>query len=360
VRVLIDARQSSEITGIGVYIHELLDAFGELDAGSIRALVWPRRAFSLRRAGVHVWPLPGGTNGPRWMPPADVVHGPNFIAPRHRSAKQVVTIHDLSFLHRPEDYPPGFAEDFETQLRRQTREAARIICVSEAVRRDVEATFDVGERVGVVPHGVRSEYFAAAQEDDQSVLRRHGLGAPFILSNGAIVPRKRVPLLLESFARLRTTTTEQLLLVLAGPDGGGWGADLDRVREWQRGHPDLADDVRVLDYVPFDDLVALYRSAAVCATATREEGFGLTVLQGMAAGTPVVAPPLAVFREFAHDVPWYADPLDAEAFAHALWSALHVDRDDPRIESGRDAARALTWRRAGEGTLEQYRMAVRG
>jgi glycosyltransferase involved in cell wall biosynthesis len=163
---------------------------------------------------------------------------------------------------------------------------------------------------------------------------------------------------LAAYERFRELVDDRVLLVLAGPSAVEWRSDLDRVIEWQRDHPRLAADVRISGYVATNDLAVLFRRAAVCATATRDEGFGLTVLQSMAAGTPAVAPPLEVFREFAEDLAWYADPVDQDAYAHALLVACAVDRADPRVVAARERAATFTWEQAARRTTAVYHRAL--
>src|SRR5205085_9053281 len=101
-----------------------------------------------------------------------------------------------------------------------------------------------------------------------------------------------------------------------------WASDWPHVEAWLGANPDLAPRVRILDYVPARDLPALYRGAAVVMLTSLLEGFGLPVLEGMAAGRPVVATRIGALPEVGRGAAYYGEVRDPASFATALSAAL--------------------------------------
>jgi glycosyltransferase involved in cell wall biosynthesis len=149
----------------------------------------------------------------------------------------------------------------------------------------------------------------------------------------------------------------ELHLVLAGNKTRRWASDWPRVKEWMRANPGNARHVRVLNYVADACLPDLYRNAAACVSTTRWEGFGLTVLEGLAAGRPVVTSRVASIPEIAGDFVYYGEPRRPETYAEAILAALE-EQDGERAERGRLHAASFTWERTASQTLHMYRLAA--
>jgi glycosyltransferase involved in cell wall biosynthesis len=172
------------------------------------------------------------------------------------------------------------------------------------------------------------------------------LEQPFLLHVGAIQARKNCLRLIEAFEHL----PGEPLLVFAG--SGGFGADeiLARI--------DLSpakDRIRQLGYVSAQARAKLYRTAAALAFPSLDEGFGLPVLEAMAAGLPVVTSNRSALPEVAGEAALLVDPFDTEAISAAFERVL-TDRALREELAGKGLARAAekTWRRAAEETWRVY------
>ena len=255
-----------------------------------------------------------------WLPaPAPVAVSP--------SVPYVMTVHDLSFEHRRADYRAY--DRLWVRIARPHRlaqRAARVIAVSEAVRREVVAEWRLDPaRVVTVRSG-------PGRPGGPSGALPDGLAPGFILAVGALEPRKRPDLLAEAHAlgRARGLRAE---LVFAGA-----------------GKPPAAGP-RYLGRVDDATLEALYASALVVACPSREEGFGFTPLEAASRGTPAVVADLPPFRETLGDAALAVPPGDPDALAEAL---LRIERQPGLRErlsaAARVAAGRLSWECAARET----------
>jgi glycosyltransferase involved in cell wall biosynthesis len=235
----------------------------------------------------------------------------------------VLTVHDLSFEHRPGDYT--LYERLwhrAARPRRLARRAARVIAVSAAVREQAIAEWALDpERVVTVLSGPgRPPGPAGPLPDD--------LEPGFVLAVGALEPRKRPELLIAAHERARERGL-RAELVFAGA-----------------GTPPAAGP-RFLGRVDEPTLEALYRSALALACPSREEGFGFTPLEAAERGTPSVVPSLPPFGETLGDAALAVTPGDADSLADAL---LRLEREPDlrnRLAAASiEAAARLSWERA--------------
>jgi glycosyltransferase involved in cell wall biosynthesis len=227
------------------------------------------------------------------------------------------------------------------------RRARALVCISEATRRDLVARFPrAGGRSSVVHLAADARFGAAIAEPAlEAVRERYGLRSPFVMAAGTLEPRKNLVRLIEAFAGLDARERAGHELVLVGPKG--WEAEeVLRLAGASGG-------VRLLGYVPDEDLAALYRLCTVFAYPSLYEGFGLPVLEAMQSGAPVVTTRLSSLPEVAGDAARYIeDPHDVAAIRAALASLLAAPDERERLRVlGLERARAFSWDRAARETL---------
>jgi alpha-1,3-rhamnosyl/mannosyltransferase len=204
--------------------------------------------------------------------------------------------------------------------------------------------FTAGEAVELL--GVPEERVVVAYPGVDPLFRPDGdpadLTAPYVLSVSTLEPRKNLPALVSAFALLRRRRPE-LTLALAGPAG------------WEE-RPLAAEGVRLLGFVPDEELARLYRGASAFAYPSRFEGFGLPVVEALASGVPAVVSSHQSLDEASGEAALRADPEDAEAFADALEQAINGGAE--RHASGLSHAGRFTWRACGEAVLAGYERAL--
>jgi len=249
--------------------------------------------------------------------PVDVIHATGMAVPP-RTAPLVVTVHDLAFLRDPTQFTARGVRFFHRAIELARRDATLVNCPSQAtIDECVDNGFDP-ERLRLLPWSIDP----VLAEPDEVAKRRTQLNieGPMVLWAGTIEPRKNLPMLLDAFARI---TDSSATLVLAGPTG--WNEDLSAKL---RG---LGDRVQVLGFVSTEDLRTLFAAADVFCFPSRQEGFGLPVLEAMAQGTAVITSAGTATAEVAGDAAVLVDPSDGDALVNALDHLLGDESERNRL-----------------------------
>jgi glycosyltransferase involved in cell wall biosynthesis len=327
--VVIDADAlGRQRTGDETYVEGLLQAIAraadglrlaavtrvpELVPEGIEAVALPARSQELRMA----WSLPRLL---RRLRPG-LAHFLHTI-PLRCPCAAVLTVQDLSFERDPSVMSRKDRVIFRTVVPRAARRAARILAISERTKADLVELYGIApEKVVVTPLGV-DPGFAPGDAGDSYVL--------FVGS----IERRKNPLAAAAAAREAGRR-----LVVAGP-----------VKDERLARELATAGAELRGYVPKDELADLYRGAACLVHPSRYEGFGLTVVEAMASGTPVVAAPDAAVREVAGDAVLFAEPPGlAEAIRRAISERERLSA------AGLERARRFTWEETARRTLAVYR-----
>ena len=338
LRIALDATYSAGggLSGVGVYSRELLNGL----AGSEfcerwewyyraqrfwRALKSPAPRNVTRRFLSDSWGLRG----------ADLFHGLNQRLPRRRFRRQIATFHDL-FVLSGEYSSREFRERFAKQAREAAAGADLIIAVSAFTAGQVEEYLKVPRaRIRVVHHGVLPRVVP--------LLAREKV----VLCVGAIQRRKNQAALVRAFRAM----PQGWKLVLAG--SAGFGAE-DTMREVAASP--RAADILVTGYLDEADIAGWYGRASIFAFPSLDEGFGMPVLEAMAAGVPVVTSQSSALPEVAGDAALLVDPGETEARSQARRSLMiDVDLRQELTRRGMEWARTFTWGKAVRETWDVYR-----
>jgi glycosyltransferase involved in cell wall biosynthesis len=280
-------------------------------------------------------PLPSNASRSFMPPIGSLFHGLNQRLPRFHSGPAVATFHDL-FVLTGEYSTPEFRKRFADQARHAAARADIVITVSEFTRGQVIALLGVPpDRVRVVHHGIRKLPFPNATPREK-----------IILNVGAIQKRKNIARLVEAFEAVDPSWR----LVLIGSSGYGAAEIHARVAA-----SPAAERISVLGYVPAEELAGWYARAAIFAFPSLDEGFGMPVLEAMAAGTPVLTSTRSALPEVAGAAAVLADPEDTGALVHAL--VRLTEDEDLRAQFsqlGMERAKLFTWEKAVEETWKVY------
>lgn len=296
-----------------------------------------------------------------WLPrallsskPLDCFHA-TYGRPLGPCPPTVHTLHDLFMLHFPEKYSSAMKLYHRIAVERGTRQASRVIAVSEATKRDAMEFLDVpGEQITVVPHGVDTEKFRPfdpARDQPEAFRARHGLPERYVLHLGGFSPIKNTVRIVEAFARMaKQEPGEDITLVFAGRCDQMYGETQLAVERHG-----LQARVHFTDYFPGEDLPELLRHANALIYPSLIEGFGLPLLEAQASGTPVITSDRFAMPEVTGPTGLLVDPEDVQAMAEAM-ARICAQNDDPLRSDLRavDYAHDFLWSDTARGTLAAY------
>jgi glycosyltransferase involved in cell wall biosynthesis len=277
--------------------------------------------------GRHVVRRVGVENG--WLPRKirianlDLTHHLGGVIPALCRGRAAVTVHDLQYLAYPEYFSAAKRRYLEATQGPSLRRADIVMAISEFTRADILSRFDIDEtKVVVVPPAV--EIGPASTIAERLAVRESlGLQDDFIIYPAATYPHKNHLTLLRAFARV--AAGREITLVLTGATGAGaWGSAISTGSEIESLAIELgiAEKVRLLGFLPRPQLLALYAEATMLAFPSRYEGFGLPVVESMAAGCPVLAADAAALPELVHGGGLLIDPDDIDAWAQQMERVL--------------------------------------
>jgi glycosyltransferase involved in cell wall biosynthesis len=279
-----------------------------------------------------------------------VYHSPNYILPVGVRCPTVVTVHDLAFLdsslHKMRSHL--YLSALTTYA---IRAADRIICVSRYTHDQLCERFPkAATRARIVTEGVGDAFCPRDAEAVRAFRAGHGLPERYILFVGTFEPRKNLARLIDAYEKAVRATDAPDALVLCG--GAGWkNGDLFARIEASP----VRSRIRVLGYLPEDELAAAYSGCSLFVYPSTCEGFGLPPLEAMACGAPVVTSDATALPETVGNAAVLVDPFASDAIADGMIRVL--TDDDMRqhlIAEGHGRARELRWDAVARRTLEIY------
>jgi len=282
----------------------------------------------------------------------DVLHSPDMIPPQGGGRRRVITVHDLHFMHYPQFMTAESLRHYRDQIAWAVRSADHILVSSHATQDDLSNLLNVpAAKMTVHLLGVDKAFAPLPEEVVATHRQKLGLPASYILFVGTFEPRKNISGLLEAYHLLRQNYSDLPPLVIVGRRGWLYDDIFARIDTLN-----LADRVIWLEDVPESDLPAIYNGADVAVLPSYYEGFGLTALEAMACGTPVVVTNRSSLPEVVGDAGLLIDPYDPADMAAAIHRVLEDGalREHLRV-AGLARAATFTWRRTAEIVLQVYR-----
>ncbi|MFN2445165.1 MAG: glycosyltransferase family 4 protein [Vicinamibacterales bacterium] len=369
MRIVLDYRPAlRERTGVGEYVHELARALSRapVDGESLVLFTssWKDRPPpSLRQEFANVQvvdrhlpvrALTWAWNRVEWPPierftgECDLVHAQTPLLIPTRRAAQIVTIHDLDFLHHPERGDAEMRRDFPQLAAAHARRADHVIVSSHYNAGQVERHLGISpDRISVCSPG-------APDWGPQVAARRAGTqGAQHILFLGTLQARKNVGRLIDAYRLLVKRRPNAPRLILAGrmtAEG----------RQWQRAASEagLSDRVVFRGYVDESERRTLFAGARLLVLPSLEEGFGFPVLEAMACGVPVVVSNRGSLPEVAGEAAEPFPPEDIEALSARMDDLLDDGRAGAAGARGQRRAAHYSWAACALAARGAYRAAV--
>lgn len=294
------------------------------------------------------WPMD------RMLPGASLFHATEHLLPPLKRIPTVLTAHDLIFRRFPQYHKALNYRYLSATMPLYCEKATAIIAISEVTKADLQSFYGIDpSKITVIPEAAAPHFCPQAAIGVESVRRRYGLPARYVLSVGTIEPRKNLTRLVDACGPLLARGLMDAL-VLVGSKGWlyeGFFRHLDEL-PWR-------DKVLLPGYVADSDLPAVYGGAMVTVQPSLYEGFGLPVLEAMACGSPVCASNTSNLPQVGGDAARYFDPENVEEIG-AVLGGLLSDRDMRQAMRQRGLARAalFSWRHTAKQTLDLYERVI--
>lgn len=268
----------------------------------------------------------------------DLLHSPHYSMPYVTGLPTVAVMHDATFWLHPGAHESHKRIWFKTVSRLTARRATRLITVSNAAKADLVEVGIPGDKLDVVYHGVDDSWFELVTDPGD-----------YLFFVGTLEPRKNLPRLLRAYRQ----SGLDLELRLAG--AMGWKAD-ELESEMAR-----TPGVKLLGYVSDAEKRVQMAGARAFVYPSLSEGFGIPVLEAMAAGIPVVTSNVSATAEVAGEAAITVDPLNTDALAEALVTSATDEPTRARLSlAGPQRAGEFTWARAAKSTVETWTRALEG
>jgi len=342
VRIAVDARElRGRSTGVGRYLRALLQEWKTLPSAAPHEVILCAPPEGTR--GGTLWEqrvLPRLVRETR----ADVLFAPGYTAPVFSPAPFVVAIHDVSFAAHPEWFSWREGLRRRTLTRLAARRAARVVTISQFSKREIVT------HLGVDPSKVEVIYPAAALpgRDERAVGRAFTARQDMILYVGSLFARRHLPELVEGFGALARSHPDARLEIVGDnrmsppTNVAGLAAAAG-----------VSAQVTVRAYVSENELAELYGRARAFVFLSEYEGFGLTPLEALAAGIPIVVLDTPVAREVYGAAALYVERPEPALIGQALERALRDEPERARIlTAARETLARYSWRACAEQVLQ--------
>jgi glycosyltransferase involved in cell wall biosynthesis len=266
-----------------------------------------------------------------------------------RGVPQYVVVHDVTPLRFPKEYRLQWGY-YHVYVRSLLRKAQQIITVSEQTKSDVVHFFGIpSSRIRVVPGGCNHKIFHAGISPD-SVKNKYHLDEYFLYV-GNFHPHKNLSRLIQAFGRVAQYSRHQLVLV--GKKDTRYFPGLQaEVEKWG-----IQERVVFLGYVPLEDLPGLYAGATGFILPSLYEGFGLSLVEAMACGVPVIAGNFGAMKEVVKDAGILVDPTNPQEIADAMQRVLEDSAyRNTLVQCGLNRAQQYSWRTTAKmisGVMEE-------
>ena len=236
-----------------------------------------------------------------------------FLSPAAK-CKQLPVIHDINFLHYPQDLKPAYARYYNKFFPKFAHRADHIITVSEFSKKDIARNYGIKEeKIDVVYNGITKGFGERSEETKNFTRNKFTKGQPYFLFVGSMHPRKNIPRLLQAFDEFKKQTGAPHKLMLCGPLFWG-GNEIEKTFDAMK----FNDDVVITGRVEEVDLQNIYASAFCLAYVPYFEGFGIPLVEAMASGLPIITSNVTSMPEVAGNAALTVNPKEVNEIANAM------------------------------------------
>ncbi|HYQ56231.1 MAG TPA: glycosyltransferase family 1 protein [Draconibacterium sp.] len=271
---------------------------------------------------------------------ADIFLSPDGYLSQRTKVPQLGVIHDINFVHRPDDLPWLKAKYYNLYFPKFAKLAKRIATVSFYSKEDITRSFKVDyDKIDVVYDGINQIFEPISDVDKQKVRAMYTQGAEYFLFVGALHPRKNVSGLLRAFDAFKSVINDSTKLVIVGGQMHKTGPIFETYENMRH-----KDDVVFTGRVSTAELHNIFGAALALTFVPFFEGFGIPVVEAMSAGIPVICSNTTSIPEVGGNAVLYADPLKIDQITDAMISLRTDDALRGRlVENGFIQKNKFSW-----------------
>lgn len=268
------------------------------------------------------------------------------VPARIGTVKTCITVHDLRYLSSWKYVSLKRYLLLKAFMSRSLARADSVIAVSNWTGEQLKAYYSLqSDKLAVIYNSVDSNF---AESID---VHCNKLEKPYLLSVGHLEKRKNFLTLIRAFSSV--TESWDGLLVIVGKDQGSLQNISDAAEKYG-----VSDRLILKSAISYEELRGLYLNCEVVICPSLYEGFGMTLLEGMAAGRPVIASDIPSHREVAKDAALLVDPADKEniGFARAILEILNNRKlAGKMIDKGKTRVKSFSWDKSAKKLESIYR-----
>ncbi len=248
----------------------------------------------------------------------DLIHFTKNLGVFGLNLPSVVTIHDLTTIIHPELFPKLDVWYWKTIEKKTVNLATRIIAVSKTTASDLQKIYGLStDKITIINNSISPRFTPASIDEIEVTRKKYRLPDTYILHVGRIDLKKRLTLLVEAFALAKKVGgknyTDRLVIV-----GETYQKSKDDFLLPTIDDLGLVNEVIFTGGVPDEDLPSIYTGARITVSASIHEGFGLSAVESLACGTPLIAYHAGALKEVVGEAAFLLESLDKESLANAI------------------------------------------
>jgi glycosyltransferase involved in cell wall biosynthesis len=275
----------------------------------------------------------------------DLFLSPEGWIPPKLNCRSLGVIHDLNFVHHPENIIVSHRKYLQHFFPKFAQRASRIATVSEFSKQDIENTYNIkSSKIDVVYNGANAIFKPIDSVEQDKVRQKYSNEKPYFIFIGTLHPRKNIDHLLLSFDQFKSNVSSEMQLLIVG-NRKWWPKQVENTYQKMV----YKDEVHFLGRQEDEELAKLLASAKALTYLPYFEGFGIPILEAFQVNVPVITSNASSMPEVAQDAALYANPNKVSEIAEQMEKIqLNKELCQALIQKGQKRAQYFSWNKTAD------------